>query len=153
MIRTLAITAALTALLGFAVGWLAFSKTDRPAGETRAPGKPAPDATGTVAALQRFALGPADAALDRETPAVAVAPDGSVVLAWASQDRADAPARTLYLARSADGGSTFEPPVAWRSVPIYRYASGNPAKGPPFSRSSMIVLINPRPIPFTASRP
>jgi hypothetical protein len=139
MIRTLVITAALTALLGFAVGWLAFSKTDTPAGETpdahavagetKAPGKPAPDATGTVVALQRFALGTADAALDRETPAVAVAPDEAVVLAWASQAKADAPARTLYLARSADGGTTFESPVAWRSVPICRYASGNPAKG------------------------
>src|SRR4051812_32554876 len=131
MARTLAITAALTALLGFAVGWFAFSKPDPPArtrgaststgGPHVRDGKPATDARGTVAVVQRFALRPEDVSADRETPAVAVAPDGTVVLAWASQT--GAAERTLYLARSTDGGTTFGVPDAWRRVPIYRFTS------------------------------
>jgi hypothetical protein len=78
--------------------------------------------------MHRFALRPADVSADRETPAVAVAPDGTVVLAWASQAEAGALERTLYLARSSDGGTTFGAPVAWRRVPIYRYTSEGNAK-------------------------
>jgi hypothetical protein len=91
-------------------------------------GGQAPDGSGVAAVVQRFALRAGDVSADRETPAVAVAPDGTVVLAWASQEKAGDNARTLYLARSVDGGTTFETPVAWRSVPIYRFTSDNPAK-------------------------
>ena len=140
MVRTLAVTAAVTAAVGFAVGWLAFSKTDQ-GGSAKAPlrtptattprvspGEPRPDAAGVVAVIQRFALRPGDLSADRETPAVAVAPDGAVVLAWASQEQDGDNLRTLYLTRSTDGGGTFDTPAAWRSVPIYRYTSGNPAR-------------------------
>ena len=143
MFRTLSITAALTALTGFAVGWFAFSKpnsarqTTVPQSTTaaeatpplRSPGRPVPDAT-PVAVVQRFALRPGDVSADRETPAIAIAPDRTIVLAWASQANAGDTVRTLYLARSTDGGTTFDNPVAWRSVPIYRYSSGNPARSP-----------------------
>jgi hypothetical protein len=81
-----------------------------------------------VAVVQRFGLRPGDLSADRETPAVAVAPDGAVVLAWASQEKDGDNLRTLYVTRSTDGGGTFATPVAWRSVPIYRYTSGNPAR-------------------------
>jgi len=142
MVRTLAVTAAVTAAVGFAVGWLAFSKTDQ-VGSAKAPvttsmptapapgvspGEPRPDGAGVVAVIQRFALRAGDLSADRETPAVAVAPDGAVVLAWASQEKDGDNLRTLYVTRSTDGGGTFATPVAWRSVPIYRYTSGNPAR-------------------------
>jgi hypothetical protein len=146
MVRTLSITVALTALVGFGLGWLAFSgpgTKPRGAGPAKdnvtaprdaprpraASGSPAErprtaaESTST-AVVQRFALQPADVTADRETPAVAVAPDGTVVMAWASQAEANASVRTLYLARTGDGGTTFETPVAWRSVPIYRFTSG-----------------------------
>src|SRR4051794_37125662 len=149
MVRTLAFTAALTALLGFAAGWLFFDRaktlptvgppsatatasaatTQPPPGERR--GGPPTDAFGSAAVVQRFALRPADVSADRETTAVAVAPDGTVVLAWASQAEAGDAERTLYLARSTDGGTTFGTPVAWRRVPLYRYTSeGGGGKGP-----------------------
>jgi hypothetical protein len=51
-----------------------------------------------------------------------------VVLAWASQEKDGDNVRTLYLAHSTDRGGSFGIPVAWRSVPIYRYTSGNPAR-------------------------
>ena len=142
MVRTLALTAVVTAAVGFMLGWLAFSRTEQvvsarvPArasllAETTppaSPGAPRPEATGVVAVLQRFTLRPGDLSADRETPAVAVAPDGAVVLAWASQEKDGDNVRTLYVARSTDGGETFDTPAAWRSVPIYRYTSGNPAR-------------------------
>jgi hypothetical protein len=92
------------------------------------PGAPRPDGAGVVAVIQRFALRPGDLSADRETPAVAVAPDGTVVLAWASQEKDGDNVRTLYVTRSTDGGATFDTPAAWRSVPIYRYTSDNPAR-------------------------
>ena len=72
-------------------------------------------------ARKEFPLRPLDVQADRETPAVAIDSKGRIVLAWASQT-GDLE-RTLTLARSADGGKTFESPVEWRKVPIYRYAS------------------------------
>ena len=85
MVRIIGVTAAVTAAVGFTVGWLAFSKTDRiapvnVAARTSMPvartpqvwtGEPKPDATGVVAVVQRFALRPGDVSADRETPAVA----------------------------------------------------------------------------------
>jgi hypothetical protein len=82
----------------------------------------------TVTFVQRFALRPGDVSSDRETPAVAIAPDGTVVLAWASQANEGDNERTLYIARSSDGGATFDPPAALPSVPIYRFTSGKSAK-------------------------
>ena len=141
MVRTLALTAAVTTLLGFAVGWFAFTKLRATATPTASPGPQAqaPDATGTVAVVQRFALRPADVSADRETPAVAVAPDGTVVLAWASQAEAGAVERTLYLARSNDGGTSFGTPVAWRRVPIYRYTSDGGSKGHKMAFSTHVL--------------
>jgi hypothetical protein len=153
MFRILAVTAALTAVVGFAVGWLVFSESSPsppvvgpppqseagPATANARTGSPAPDPTGNVAVVQRFGLQPADVSADRETPSVAIAPDGTVVLAWASQAAASAPARTLYLARSRDGGETFSDPLAWRSVPIYRYTSNKPGKEPRMAFSTHVL--------------
>ena len=146
MIRHLAATAALTALLGFAVGWFAFSRPESgpPEAGTAPPrardgAAAAPEMTGNVAVVQRWALRPADLSADRETPAVAVAPDGSVVLAWASQAEEGDSARTLYLARSTDGGTTFGDPSAWRRVPIYRFTSEGSSKGRKMSFSTHVL--------------
>jgi hypothetical protein len=154
MARTLAVTALLTALLGFAAGWLLFSHSDPPVraiaalpapSELRSvsprvgTGTQVPDATGNVTVVQRFALQPADVAADRETPAVAVTADGTVVLAWASQTAASATARTLYLARSRDAGATFSTPLAWRSVPIYRFTSNRPGNEPKMAFSTHVL--------------
>jgi hypothetical protein len=79
------------------------------------------DAMVPASTRQEFVLLPADVTADRETPALAVDSGGRVLMAWASQT-GDLE-RTLYLARSSDGGAHFEPPVPWRKVPIYRYTS------------------------------
>src|SRR5437764_1173835 len=97
MLRTLAVTAVLTALVGFGVGWFVLSRTNPRATETETSvattttgggadasrpvsarsgrGKTASEAAGVVDIVQRFTLAPGDLAADRETPAVAVAPD------------------------------------------------------------------------------
>jgi hypothetical protein len=153
MVRILLVTAAVTALAGFALGWLVFSESSPPPPVAGPPpqteptpatakvwtGSRVPDATGNVALVQRFGLQPADISADRETPSVAIAPDGTVVLAWASQVETSAPARTLYLARSRDGGATFSAPLAWRSVPIYRYTSNKPGKEPRMAFSTHVL--------------
>lgn len=68
---------------------------------------------------QEFPLLQADIASIREAPSLALAPDGTVVLAWASQTSDSE--RTLFLARSTDDGKTFNTPVAWRVVPTYAW--------------------------------
>jgi hypothetical protein len=152
--RTIVVTAALTALVGFWVSWLVFSdsRLTAPRATLSPPPPPepqtatakvwsgtrAPDATGNVAVVQRFKLQPADAAADRETPAVAIAPDGTIVLAWASQSSTSAPARTLWLARSRDAGVTFSA-RPWRTVPIYRYTSSKPGKEPRMAFSTHVL--------------
>ena len=68
-----------------------------------------------------FPLSAADLASTREAPSLAVAPDGTVVLAWASETGEST--RTLYLARSSDGGHTFGTPEAWRKVPLYAWTT------------------------------
>ncbi len=132
MVRTIAATALLAAVLGFAVGWLAPKGRHTP-GVTRTAMRPAPEAppAGPVAVAHRFALLPADGTADRETPAVAVAPGGAVVVAWASQ-ACDLEC-TLYLTRSTDGGLTFGTPSPWRTVPIYRFASRGEGRAMTFS--------------------
>lgn len=154
MARTLAATVALTALLGFAVGWFAFSTpmADRPkVATTTSPtsepsttpharvGARASGVSGVVDVVQRFAMRPADVAADRETTAVAVAPDGTVVMAWASQAEAGASTRTLYLARSSDGGATFSTPIAWRTVPIYKFTSDGAPKARKMAFSTHVL--------------
>jgi hypothetical protein len=78
-----------------------------------------------------FTLRPEDVANDRETPAVAADAAGHVVLAWAAQSGDDE--RTIYLARSADGGKTFDPPAPFRKVPIYRFTSQGKGKAMAYS--------------------
>jgi hypothetical protein len=145
MARAALATAALVAVAGFAVCWLVFSEPGHPVprpapsvprGEVtpvtprRGPGAPAPDPTGNVTVIQRFALPPADLSADREAPAIAVAPDGSVVVAWTAQATTTARERTLFLARSDDAGLTFSMPRAWRSLPIHRTIEDRPDKEP-----------------------
>ena len=123
---------ALAGIGGFAVGWLMFGS--RPAEVS-----PAPSPTEVVETSSEeparprmeFPLRPADTQADRETPAVAVDARGHVLLAWASQTGESE--RTLTLARSSDGGATFDPPVAWRKVPIYRYTSKSKGKDVAYS--------------------
>ena len=90
-----------------------------------------------ASARQEFMLLPADVAADRETPALAVDSEGRVLMAWASQT--GELERTLYLARSSDGGAHFEPPVAWRKVPIYRYTSKGRAGGSGMTYSTHVL--------------
>jgi hypothetical protein len=132
MVRTIAVTALVAAVLGFGVGWLATKARPVPT-VTRSAMKPPPEAApaGPVAVAHRFAPRQDDVAADRETPAVAVAPGGAVVVAWASQT-GDLE-RTLYLARSTDGGATFGTPSPWRKVPIYRFASRGEGRAMTFS--------------------
>jgi hypothetical protein len=118
MTRFLIVGLLAASLGGFALGWYVLSRP--PAAE------PPPPPVPLTEAVHRFALSPDDVRLDRETPAVAADAGGRVVLAWAAAS-GDLE-HTLWLARSADGGRTFEPPVAFRKVPIYRYASGSKGK-------------------------
>src|SRR5437867_1185618 len=92
-----------TACLGGAVlGWMALPP---PAEDDPATPSGACEAAEVV---HRFPLTAADMHLDRQVPAVAVDAAGRVVLAWASATGETE--RALYVARSADGGRTFEQP-------------------------------------------
>jgi hypothetical protein len=125
MAKTIALVVAIAGIGGFAAGWLAFdAKKTGAVAVSPPPGpppSPKPRPPGRVRVKHEYVLLPADVKADRETPAVAADARGRVVLAWASQTGKDE--RTLFLARSGDGGVTFEPPVAWRKVPIYRFTS------------------------------
>jgi hypothetical protein len=139
MSRTISLVVIAAALGGFAAGWMAFDTgTAAPAPPAAAAVAPATAAAteeaqpaSPVAARHRFALRPEDARNDRETPAIASDARGRVVLAWASQE--GEAERTLYLARSSDGGATFSPPAAWRKVPIYRFSSKSKGREMAFS--------------------
>jgi hypothetical protein len=128
---------------GLTVGWLASSQgRDHTHGDSRGAVK-LQEATGppsnpaAVQAQHEFSLGPEDVANDRETPAVVALGRGRVVLAWADQTSDDV--RTLYLARSADGGRSFEPPIPWRKVPIYRFTSAGKGNQEPMSYSTHVL--------------
>src|SRR3954468_6406942 len=111
----------LTALLcagGFALGW-AFLPQSAPRDDPDPPDRPS--AAPLVEASQRFALTVADEKLDRERPGLAVDGQGRALLAWSSQTDADE--YTLFLARSEDGGTTFDRPSAFRKIPIRRHRS------------------------------
>lgn len=134
MNRTVALVAVIMGAGGFALGWLAFDNAPRRT-IVLPPSSAAPATLhGPVSladAEHRFPLRPEDVHADRETPAVAVGAAGHVLVAWASQS--GPLERTLYLARSTDGGTRFETPVAWRKVPIYRYQSKSPKKAMTYS--------------------
>jgi len=131
MTRTIGLVVVLFGALGLAAGWLAsgplnkpgVGQADRAVGPTAA-ARAEPPAAGDLV-RHEFFLGQQDVANDRETPAVAADDEGRVVLAWAAQSSESE--RTLYLARSTDGGKSFLAPVPWRKVPIYKYSSA--AKG------------------------
>lgn len=121
-------------LAGFALGWYVLARPGDPEPPPAPNGPPenAPDRLAEVS--HRFDLSPADVRLDRETPAVAADGRNRVVVAWASASGDTE--RTLWAARSADGGQTFEPAVPFRKVPIYRYASNSKGKETTYSTSA-----------------
>ena len=131
MTRTIGLVVVFFGALGLAAGWLASGpflklgdgKADRAVGPAAAV-RAEPPASGDLV-RHEFLLGQQDVANDRETPAVAADDEGRVLLAWAAQSGESE--RTLYLARSTDGGKSFAAPVPWRKVPISKYSS--PAKG------------------------
>jgi hypothetical protein len=121
-------------LAGFALGWYVLARPGG-AGPPPAPGGPPEDPSERLAdTSRRFDLAPADVRLDRETPAVAADARNRVVVAWASASGDTE--RTLWVARSADGGQTFEPAVPFRKVPIYRYASSSKGKETTYSTNA-----------------
>jgi hypothetical protein len=123
--RTTVLTVAVMGVVGLALGWWEFGAPNGShSGHEHTVLKPTPD---LAEARHEFRLLPADIHADRETPALAADAEGRVVLAWASQTGEDE--RTLFLARSIDGGATFEAPVPWRKVPIYRFTSPGKGKG------------------------
>jgi hypothetical protein len=118
MSRLLISVLAAAGLGGFALGWAVLSSP--PEGPPQ-PSPPGPRTPAPGANVHRFPLGPADVRLDRETPALAVDARGRVLLAWASQSGEGE--RTLWLARSADGGAKFETPAAFRKARVHRYTA------------------------------
>ncbi len=126
MTRTLVLVIAFCSAAGLALGFGLASRpravpTPEPAHVVRKPPAPAAGFLASSFTRHEFALGAEDLANDRETPAVAVTPRGGVLLAWAAQS--GTLERTLYLARSDNGGKTFASLAAFRKVPIFRYAS------------------------------
>jgi hypothetical protein len=143
MIRNLAVVVILAGVLGLAVGGIRHARRAEPAPIVRhdvakPPVEPNPSkAMVPASARQEFILLPADVTADRETPALGVDSEGRVLMAWASQT--GELERTLYLARSNDGGAHFEPPVPWRKVPIYRYTSKGRAGGSGMTYSTHVL--------------
>jgi hypothetical protein len=118
MNRSLILVAVVTGSVGLAAGWVASGQRGTTATPSEYHSVKKPPAS---PARKEFELGTDDVANDRETPALAVDARGHVVLAWAKQSGANE--RTIYLARSADGGRTFDMPAPFRKVPIYKYTS------------------------------
>lgn len=117
MFRILLSAGLLISTAGLILGWIALSSRDRQVPRA----DPNTSVGGGLAEIiQAFPLFPADGSCNRETPAVAVDREGRVFVAWVSPDGASA--RTLWLARSCDGGTSFEAPVAFRKVAIQRRA-------------------------------
>jgi hypothetical protein len=122
MSRTIILVVALSGIGGLLIGWVVSGSRSAPAHEQLHHAlKRTAALSDAIDVRHEFQLLPADMHADRETPAVTADDHGRVVLAWASQTGESE--RTLYLARSEDGGTTFDRPVAWRKVPIYRFAS------------------------------
>lgn len=130
--RSMILIVALAGAVGLTVGWLGFGprrssvETQTRAALAVATEAPGPPRATAGAARHEFALRPEDIANDRETAALAVDAEGRVVLAWAAQTAELE--RTLYLARSGDGGKTFSEPTPFRKIPIYRFTSQGKGK-------------------------
>ncbi len=145
MIRNLALVVVLAGVLGLAVGGLRHARRAVPAPIVAHDVAKPPVESGSshamvpapASARREFLLLPADVTADRETPALAVDSEGRLLMAWASQT--GELERTLYLARSSDGGAHFEPPVPWRKVPIYRYTSKGRAGGGGMTYSTHVL--------------
>jgi hypothetical protein len=143
MNRTMILIVALTGAVGLTIGWMApGSRTVSVAPHSHEVLKP-PVAEAVASARPsgpgrlEFLLRREDIVNDRETPAVAADAHGRVVLAWAAQSGDND--RTIYLARSADGGKTFDPPAPFRKVPIYRYTSQSKSKGKAMAYSTHVL--------------
>jgi hypothetical protein len=147
MNRTMILIVALTGAAGLAIGWLAPGSRTEPATatiprhEVRKPPVAVASTSPTAPDPERieFALRQEDVANDRETPSVAADAAGRVVLAWAAQT--GEAERTLYLARSADGGKTFDPPSAFRKVSIYKFTSQSKGKAVAYSTHVLPRLV------------
>jgi hypothetical protein len=143
MNRTMILIVALTGALGLTLGWLAPGSRTLPAAphshEVRKPPMAEAVAPARPSGPGRleFPLRPEDIANDRETPAVAVDAEGRAVVAWAAQSGDND--RTIYLARSADGGKTFDPPSPFHKVPIYRFTSQGKGKGKAMAYSTHVL--------------
>lgn len=74
---------------------------------------------GQSSVVARFPLTAADAALDRERPAVAVAPDGTVLVACNSRTGPDA--NSILVSVSTNRGLSFSQPRAIRAIPVRRH--------------------------------
>jgi hypothetical protein len=141
--RSMIVVIALAGVSGLALGWVAFGgRTAVPDTLTHHTLKPTaegppPEPSAIDPARREFPLRSEDIANDRETPALAVDSDGRVVLAWAAQS-GDLE-RTLYLARSADGGKNFDPPAPFRKVPIYRFSSQGKGKSGTMNFSTHVL--------------
>lgn len=146
MTRTTILVVAVAGLAGLAIGFLGFAsptmlgtptgpqlkKVQRPVVHGYIP--PPPESPRT-----EFALGADDVSNDRETPAVAVDAKGRVLLAWAIQKGENT--RTIQLARSSDGGKTFDGPTPLRDVPIYKFTSQGKGKAMAFSTHVLPRLV------------
>lgn len=147
MTRTLIVVVVLAALCGGTTALLRHRSVaepvtpDQPAADEPS-STPASHDAGLAAVRHEFRLNAADVHADREHPALAADRQGRVLMAWASQT--GELERTLYLARSADGGKTFDQPSAWRKVPIYKYSSGKKkdGKAPTYSTHVLPRLVS-----------
>ncbi len=147
MTRAMILVVGLTGACGLAIGWWATAPRPQPlrttVHETLKPPAADPSALAVRATAEplrvEFALRPEDVANDRETPALAVDAEGRVVLAWASQTAENE--RTIHVARSSDGGKTFESPTPFRKVPIYRFTSQGKGKTMAFSTHVLPRLV------------
>jgi hypothetical protein len=140
--RTLISVVLLATAFGGMMAWRKHQgRADSPSVDNHTVLKPPYNATpadhGLASLRHDFPLRAADVHADRETPALAIDAEGRVLLAWASQTGETE--RTIYLARSSDGGASFETPVAWRKVPIYRFTSAGKKGGNPVPYSTHVL--------------
>ena len=132
MNRSLILIVALAGAIGLTIGWVATGSKPEPA-VTHSQASAQSSVSTPFSDPQRieFNLCKEDVANDRENPAVAIDGSGTAILAWAAQSGESE--RTLFLARSNDGGKTFESPLAFRKVPIYKYSSQSKGKAVSYS--------------------
>lgn len=127
--RIIALTIVTASVGGFVVGWFALSPSSQ--SSSSLPKERSNSLPELVQVTHKFPLLPADIRCDHETPSVADA-QGRILVAWATQTGDSE--RTITLARSSDGGTTFETPVPFRKVPITRFTTkGQGGKGWTFS--------------------